>query len=182
MTTSVARGWVVKRRERAKRSLLPNRIPPSRRAARVWSLSQEGLWQQRPSARRHFTVEERRREAAALLGGAVGKDTASRTWRKVKSDCEPGTPAGWPGRRSYGSFSTVRSCACDSTAKRPPSRCLLSSACGRTAGRCLLSARFTHRRYTTHAHFSLLWSRLGTWLSTCLIKINSACPRDGATR
>src|SRR5207237_3701251 len=28
-----------------------------------------------------------RRALAALFGGAVGKDTVSRTWRKVKSEC-----------------------------------------------------------------------------------------------
>jgi putative transposase len=41
-----------------------------------------------------------RRALAALVGGTVGKDTVSRTWRKVKSDWTPGTPARWPGSRS----------------------------------------------------------------------------------
>jgi putative transposase len=34
-----------------------------------------------------------RRALAALFGGAVGKDTVSRVWRKVKGDWMPGMRA-----------------------------------------------------------------------------------------
>ena len=44
-----------------------------------------------------------RRALAALFAGAVGKDTVSRVWRKVKSDWDaPGMPARWPKSRSCG--------------------------------------------------------------------------------
>jgi transposase-like protein len=43
-----------------------------------------------------------RRALAALFGGAVGKDTVSRVWRKVKADWGPGTPARSPRSRSCG--------------------------------------------------------------------------------
>ena len=65
-----------------------------------------------------------RRALAALFGGAVGKDTVSRVWRKVKSDWEAWNAACLPKNRSCGSFSTVRRCACGSIVKRRPSRCL----------------------------------------------------------
>src|SRR5271170_8190207 len=76
-----------------------------------------------------------RRALAALFGGAVGKDTVSRTWRKVKNDWDAWKPARWPKSRSYGSFSTAPWCACGSTAKRPPSRSSSSSAYARPAKR-----------------------------------------------
>ena len=41
-----------------------------------------------------------RRALAVLFGGTVGKDTVSRTWRKVKSDWDGWNTARWPGRRS----------------------------------------------------------------------------------
>ena len=43
-----------------------------------------------------------RRALASLFGGAVGKDTVSRVWRKVKSDWDAWTPARLPKSRSCG--------------------------------------------------------------------------------
>jgi transposase-like protein len=76
-----------------------------------------------------------RRALAALFGGAVGKDTVSRVWRKVKTDWDA-----W-NARSLADEPIVRLildgtwCASGSTAKPPPSRCLSLSACARTARR-----------------------------------------------
>ena len=62
------------------------------------------------------------RPVAAPFGGAVGKDTVSRTWRKVKSDWDA-----W-NTRSFAEEPIVRLIldgtvgACGLTAKRPPSR------------------------------------------------------------
>ena len=41
-----------------------------------------------------------RRALAALFGGAVGKDTVSRVWRKVKTDWEAWNADRWPMSRS----------------------------------------------------------------------------------
>ena len=44
-----------------------------------------------------------RRALAALFGGAVGKDTVSRVWRKVKTDWDAlERPLRWPTSRSCG--------------------------------------------------------------------------------
>ena len=43
-----------------------------------------------------------RRALASLFGGAVGKDTVSRVWRKVKTYGQRGTPARLPKNRSCG--------------------------------------------------------------------------------
>jgi hypothetical protein len=77
-----------------------------------------------------------RRALAALFGGAVGKDTVSRVWRKVQTDWDA-----W-NARSLAEEPIVRlildgtGCACGSTARRPRSRCSLSSACARMGKRC----------------------------------------------
>ena len=77
-----------------------------------------------------------RRALMALFGGAVGKDTVSRTWRKVKSDWDA-----W-NARSLADEPIVR-LILDGTvvrvrldAKRPRSRCSSSSACAPTARKC----------------------------------------------
>ena len=79
-----------------------------------------------------------RRALAALLGGAVGKDTVSRTWRKVKSDWDAWNTRSLAEEPAVlASFSTARWCARGSTARRLPSRCSSSSVCadGRQKGR-----------------------------------------------
>jgi putative transposase len=43
-----------------------------------------------------------RHALGALFGGAVGKDTVSRTWRKVRAIGTRGTLARWPKSRSCG--------------------------------------------------------------------------------
>ena len=62
-----------------------------------------GRW--RPSADRGAylagtNTRRVRRALAALFGGAVGKDTVSRTWRKVKCDWEAWNSAILAGERS----------------------------------------------------------------------------------
>ena len=64
------------------------------------------------------------------------------------------TPARWPENRSCGSFSTAPWCACGSTAKRPRSRCSLSSACARTARRCCWRSRAWAARAPRHGALS----------------------------
>src|SRR5215216_6831193 len=72
-----------------------------------------------------------RRALMALFGGAVSKDTVSRTWRKVKGDWDA-----W-NSRSLAAEPTVRlileapSFGCGSTARRLRFRCSLCWACER---------------------------------------------------
>ena len=82
-----------------------------------------------------------RRALASLFGGAVGKDTVSRVWRKVKSDWDA-----WSAR-SFAEEPIVRPIL-DGTVvrvrldrKRPPSRCSSCSGCARTAKRCCWQSR-----------------------------------------
>jgi len=78
-----------------------------------------------------------RRALAALFGGAVGKDTVSRTWRKVKSD---GTAWKHPlaGRRAdrAAHFDEAPWCRAARPAKRPPSRCSSSSGVRADGQKC----------------------------------------------
>ena len=81
-----------------------------------------------------------RRALGALFGGAVGKDTVSRVWRKVKSDWEA-----W-NARSLAEEPIVRLildgwCGCGSTARRRRSRCGGSLACARMGRRCCWPSR-----------------------------------------
>ena len=64
-----------------------------------------------------------RRALAALFGGAVGKDTVARVWRKVKTDWDAWNARSLADEPIVGSFSTAPWCACGSTARRLPSRC-----------------------------------------------------------
>ena len=81
-----------------------------------------------------------RRALGALFGGAVGKDTVSRVWRKVKSDWEA-----W-NARLLAEEPIVRLildgwCGCGSTARRRRSRCGWSLACARMGRRCCWPSR-----------------------------------------
>src|ERR1700730_13141428 len=82
-----------------------------------------------------------RRALAALFGGTVGKDTVSRTWRKVKSDWDTWNTRSLAEDPIVRLSSTAPSFACGSTARRPRSRSSLSSACARTARRCCSRSR-----------------------------------------
>jgi transposase-like protein len=76
-----------------------------------------------------------RRALGALFGGAVGKDTVSRVWRKVKGDWDA-----WNARSLTDPIVRLILeapwCACGSTVKRPRSRCSSPSACAPTARKC----------------------------------------------
>ena len=93
-----------------------------------------------------------RRALAALFGGAVGKDTVeSGCGARCRPTGKPGMPARWSRSRSCGLFSTARWCACGSTARRPRSRCSLSSACARTAKRCCSQSKAWRRKHRSLA-------------------------------
>src|SRR4051794_5021827 len=77
-----------------------------------------------------------RRALGALFGGAVGKDTVSRVWRKVKGDWDA-----WNARSLAGE--PIVRLILDGTVvrvrldpKRPRSRCSSSSACAPMARKC----------------------------------------------
>jgi hypothetical protein len=59
-----------------------------------------------------------RRALAAVFGGAVGKDTVSRVWRKVQTDWEAWNKRPWPANPLSASFSMVPSYVSGMTAKR----------------------------------------------------------------
>ena len=77
-----------------------------------------------------------RRALTTLFAGAVGKDTVSRVWRKVKSDWEAWNARSLAAGPIVPLILDGRWCGCGSTAKRPRSRSSSSSACVRTARRC----------------------------------------------
>ena len=56
-----------------------------------------------------------RRALKAVFAGGVGKDVVGRTWRKVKGDWEASNARSLTDEPIIGSFSTARSCVCDST-------------------------------------------------------------------
>ena len=111
-----------------------------------------------------------RRALAALFGGAVGKDTVSRVWRKVKADWEA-----WNGR-SLAEEPIVR-LILDGTVvwvrldrKAPQYHCLSSSASARTARKyCWRSRTWVERAPRLGVLFSTIWS-----IAACIARPSSS--------
>ena len=90
-----------------------------------------------------------KRALVALLGGAVGKDVVSRTWRKVRTDWDAWNKRDLAGKdvvrlipaKPEVCAGTARSCACAWTARPPTSLCWSSWACAGTGRRCRSRSR-----------------------------------------
>ena len=100
-----------------------------------------------------------RRALTELFGGTVGKDTVSRTWRKVKGDWDAWNTRSLADERSCGSFLTARWYAFGLTVKRPPSRSLSCLAYARTARKCCSRSRaWAARAPRPGAACLMIWS------------------------
>ena len=91
-----------------------------------------------------------RRALAALFGGTIGKDTVSRTWRKVKGDWDAWNSGSLAAEPIVRLILDGTSFGCASTARRPRFRCSLCLACERTARRFCSRSRAWAARAPRH--------------------------------